>query len=285
MARPVGSKQGGRGSYHHLRLMAVLAHPDDESLGVGGTLLRYVAEGVGTAVVTATLGQVGWPGDPKEYPGPEALGRIREGELRAAVAELGVDELHLLGYMDGKLAEVDPQEATERIARLLRSFRPDVVITFGPEGAYGHPDHIAICQFTTAAVAAAADSNKYPEHAADGMGPHTVSKLYYMAPTRRLMRAYQDAFGELVMEVDGERRTFAGWDDWRISCWLDVQAYAEPHWRAIFCHRSQLPTYDRLRALNAEGRELIFSSETYYRALSLVNGGRAREDDLFAGLR
>jgi LmbE family N-acetylglucosaminyl deacetylase len=283
MDRPVA--KAARRSHGPLRLMAVLAHPDDESLGVGGTLRRYVAEGIGTAVVTATLGQVGWPGDPAANPGPAALGRLREGELRAAIEVLGVDELHLLGYMDGALDQVDPAEATERITRLLRTYCPDVVITFGPEGAYGHPDHIAICQLTTTAVLAAADPQTYPAQVADGLEPHTVAKLYYMAPTRSLMRAYQDAFGDLVMQLDGERRSFDGWDDWGISCRLDVRAYAESHWRAIFCHRSQLPTYDRLTALNEAARDAVLGSETYYRALSLVNGGRAREDDLFAGLR
>jgi LmbE family N-acetylglucosaminyl deacetylase len=285
MANHATDRSAEQGSRDALRLMAVLAHPDDESLGFGGTLLRYVAEGVETAVVTATLGQAGWQGDPAAFPGPEALGRIREDELRAAIAKLGVGELHLLGYMDGQLDQVDPAAAIERIVRHLRAFRPQVVITFGPEGAYGHPDHIAICQYTTAAVVASADPDRFADHAATDLKPHTVAKLYYLAPTRRLMRAYQAAFGAIAMEVDGQIRTFDGWDDWGVSCWIDVRAYTEPHWQAIFCHRSQLPTYERLNALGAEERGHIFGDETYYRALSLVNGGRAREDDLFAGLR
>src|SRR5262245_22580218 len=140
-----------------LRLMAVLAHPDDESLGFGGLLARYAAEGVETSVITATRGERGWFGDPRENPGMEALGRIREGELRAACRALGVGRLELLDYVDGDLDQADPQEAIGKIADYLREIRPDVVVTFGQDGAYGHPDHIAICQFATAAIVRAAN--------------------------------------------------------------------------------------------------------------------------------
>ena len=86
---------------HPLRLMAVLAHPDDESLGCGGTLAKYAAEGVETYLVTATLGERGWQGDPADDPGLAALACVREAELRCAVAILGIRELALLGYIDG----------------------------------------------------------------------------------------------------------------------------------------------------------------------------------------
>src|SRR6187401_166300 len=126
--------------------MCVLAHPDDESLGNGGTLARYAAEGVETYLATATRGERGWNGPPDAYPGPEALGRTREAELRAAAAELGLREVSFLDYIDGDLDQADPAEAVGRIGAVLRRVRPHVVITFGPDGAYGHPDHIAICQ-------------------------------------------------------------------------------------------------------------------------------------------
>ena len=153
-----------------LRLMAVLAHPDDESLGFGGTLARYASEGVETFLVTATRGERGrYRGHARRagsIPGPAALGRIRERELRAAAAVLGIREVSLLDYHDSDLDRADPREAVERIAAALRRVRPHVVITFGPDGAYGHPDHIAISQFTTAAIVAAAD----PAFADDGAG-------------------------------------------------------------------------------------------------------------------
>jgi len=121
--------------------MAVLAHPDDESLGFGGTLARCSSDGVETFLVTATRGERGRyrghaPGD-AQHPGPVELGRIRERELRAAAASLGVREVSLLDYRDGDLDRANPREAVERIAAHIRRVRPHVVITFGAEGAYG----------------------------------------------------------------------------------------------------------------------------------------------------
>ena len=142
-----------------LRLLAVLAHPDDESLGNGGMLVKYAAEGVKTYLVTATRGEQGWFADPKDYPGPEELGRIREGELRSAAKVLGVQEVSFLDYRDGELPNADHDEVVGKIVDHIRKIRPHVVVTFDQNGLYGHPDHIAICQFTTAAVAAAADPN------------------------------------------------------------------------------------------------------------------------------
>lgn len=162
--------------------MAVLAHPDDESLGVGGTLAKYASEGVETFLVTATRGERGrYRGhrDDERHPGPLTLGTIRESELRAAASALGIRELSLLGYRDQELDRADPQEAVARIVSHLRRTRPDVVVTFGPDGAYGHPDHIAICQYTTAALVAAADPSFRDEDAGAGRASsaHLVKKL------------------------------------------------------------------------------------------------------------
>ena len=99
--------------------MAVFAHPDDESLGMGGTLARCAAEGIETYLVTATRGERGRyreHRDGDQHPGPEKLGRIREAELRAAAQVLGLREVSLLGYMDGDLDRADPGEAAHRIA-------------------------------------------------------------------------------------------------------------------------------------------------------------------------
>ena len=165
-----------------LRLMAILAHPDDESLGLGGVLAHYAAEGVEVTVVTATRGERGrFRGEPQgpHHPGPDELARIREDELRCATRVLGARETIMLGYPDGALAEADPLEVTSRVAAHVRAVRPDVVLTFAPDGAYGHPDHIAISQLASAAVVAAADPR------AEGRGPdtepHAVAKLYYLA--------------------------------------------------------------------------------------------------------
>src|SRR5690242_12871851 len=153
-----------------LRLLCVLAHPDDESLATGGVLAQCATEGVETYLVTATRGERGRYGDGTTAPGPDVVGRAREAELTAAGTELGLREVTVLGYPDGALDQVDHAEAADVIAGHIRRIRPHVVITFGPEGAYGHTDHIAISQFTVAAIACAAD----PEHAAarNGHAPH-----------------------------------------------------------------------------------------------------------------
>src|SRR5262245_48488530 len=160
-----------------LRLMCILAHPDDESLGVGGTLARYAKEGIETFLVTATRGERGRFGDPAAVKPPlEMVGKVREAELRAAAKELGIQETYFLDYIDKDLDRADPFEAQAKIVRLIRSIKPQVVITFGPDGAYGHPDHIAISQLAGAAVLLAADSG-YADISVVGT-PHRISKFY-----------------------------------------------------------------------------------------------------------
>src|SRR5262249_36834441 len=159
-------------------LMCILAHPDDEALGFGGTLAHYANAGVATYLITATRGERGWPGEPATYPGAETLGRMREAELRAAAAILELQETMVLDYMDGDLDQADPVAIIDLLVSHLRRVRPQVVVTFDPTGIYGHPDHIAICQFTTAAISAAANPH-YGDRAAQA--PHQVSKLYYRA--------------------------------------------------------------------------------------------------------
>lgn len=268
-----------------LKLMAVLAHPDDESLGLGGTLAKYAAEGVEISLVTATRGESGrFRGhrDPPEHPGPDALGRIREAELRAAAAALGVRDVALLGYRDRELDRADPREAIRRIVGHVRTVRPQVVITFGPDGAYGHPDHIAISQLATAAVVAAAD----PAFADGGESrpPHAVSKLYYIAWPASTWAAYQGAFRDLVSTVDGVERRVVPWPDWAITTVVDTRAWWPTVWRAVSCHDSQVTAYERLGRLAPEHHEALWGRQSYYRAFSLVNGGRERETDVFEGL-
>ena len=265
-----------------LKLMCILAHPDDESLGTGGILAKYAAEGVETYLVTATRGERGWPGDDTEYPGLEALGRIREAELQAAAQALGLREVVFLDYIDGDLDQADPVEVINKIVTHLRRVRPQVVVTFDPTGAYGHPDHIAICQFATAAIVAAAD----PDYGkTGGLPPHRVSKLYYMVETEEDAIAYQEAFGELVMTIDGVKRRATGWESWAVTTRIDTTAYWRQVWQAISCHKSQLPEYLALQELPDEHHQNLWGTQSYYRAFSLVNGGRQVENDLFEGLR
>lgn len=265
-----------------LKLMCVLAHPDDESLGVGGTLAKYAAEGIETYLVTATRGQRGWWGDEKDYPGPKRLGQTREAELTAAAHVLSLGEVCFLDYVDGDLDQADPAEAAAKIVGHLRRVRPQVVVTFDPFGAYGHPDHIAASQFTTAAVACAAA----PDYAhASELAPHRVSKLYFRADTKSYLAAYQYAFGDLVMPVDGVERRASAWEDWAITTRIDTAAYWPTVWQAVSCHRTQLPGYSRLAKLPEEHHKNLWGCQGYYRAYSVVNGGRRIESDLFEGLR
>jgi LmbE family N-acetylglucosaminyl deacetylase len=269
----------------NLRLLAVLAHPDDESLGVGATLAKYASEGVETYVITATRGQAGRyygrrPGE--NHPGPTELGTIRERELRAAAATLGVREVTLLSYEDQRLDAAAPREVIAEIADHLRRLRPHVVITFPPDGAYGHPDHVAISQFATAALLLAADRGF---EAPSGLLPHVVSKLYYIVWPVEVWTVYQQAFRRLVSVVDGVERQAVPWPGWTITTVVDTRAHWATGWRAVLCHDSQVSNYEGLKNLPPEQQARIWAEQAFYRAFSLVNGGRVRETDLFDGVR
>lgn len=265
-----------------LKLMCILAHPDDESLGTGGILAKYAAEGIETYLITATRGERGWYGDEREHPGLDVLGRTREAELRAAAEVLGIREVHFLDYIDGDLDQAHPAEAIAKIVGHLRRVKPDVVVTFDAEGSYGHPDHIAISQFTTAALMEAA--NPHSSYYQD-LPPHSVAKLYYMAATKELLAVYQSVFGELVMHIDDVERRGQGWLDWAITTKVDAKAYWHTVWQAVRCHRSQMPAYSRLEQVSEAQHRILWNSQTYYRVFSRVNGGRKIEHDLFEGLR
>lgn len=264
-----------------LKLLCILAHPDDESLVTGGILAHYAAEGVETYVISATRGQKGWFSDPAAYPGPVALGRIREAELRAAADVLGLQEAILLDYQDGELDRADAGGVIRQLVAHIRRIRPQVVVTFDPTGLYGHPDHIAIGQFANGALVSAA--NPFYDYTAGAA--HQVAKLYYRVFTQPEQVAYEAAFGRLVMNIDGVDRGVVAWPTWAVSSRIDTAACWEQVWQAVACHRSQLPGYQKLRALPDEYHHMLWGSQTFYRAFSLVNAGRAVEDDLFAGVR
>jgi LmbE family N-acetylglucosaminyl deacetylase len=266
-----------------LRLMCVLAHPDDESLGTGGTLARYAAEGVATYLVTATRGEKGRFGDGDSMPDPDVVGRTREAELLAAARELGLRDVKILGYPDGGLDAVDPAAAIETIVGHLRRVRPHVVITFAPDGAYGHPDHIAISQMTTAAIMCAADRS-FGSAAALGE-PHRVSKLYFIAWSSKKWNAYQAALRKLVIRVDGEERQVSPWPDWAVTTVIDTSQVWPAVWRAVSCHKTQMTIYKKLDDLSAEHQQSLWGTQEFYRVFSTVNGGRLQESDLFEGLR
>jgi LmbE family N-acetylglucosaminyl deacetylase len=255
-----------------LKLLCVLAHPDDESLGTGGTLAKYAGEGVQTHVITATRGERGRFGDTPERPDAHVIATTREAELRAAAAALGVREVTVLGYPDGALDSVDAVAAQTTIANHIRRIQPQVVITFGPEGAYGHPDHVAISQLTTAAIVRAADH--WP-----------VAKLYYIAWSAAAWRAYENALKKLTSTVDGIERQVIAAPDWGITTRIDTTGVWPSVWRAVQCHHTQMSVYRKLADLPPDDHRALWGRQEFYRAFSLVNGGRAGESDLFEGLR
>jgi LmbE family N-acetylglucosaminyl deacetylase len=274
-----------------LKLMTIFAHPDDESMGTGSTLARYAEEGVEISIVSATRGQRGWVHDPQDYPGPEALGKIREAELYDAARVLGVRQVYLLDYMDGDLDQAEPAGVIAQLTAILRRQRPQVVVTFGPDGAYGHPDHIAISQFATAAVVCSASASYQPEGLppaldfAEARTPHQVSKLYYLVDTRETLEMYERFAEDLVMNVDGQiRRPFA-WEEWAVTTRIEGGDYWRRGWEAVQKHASQVGAYEALLDLPLQYSQVLWGKRMYYRAMSLVNGGRKLERDLFEGLR
>lgn len=265
-----------------LKLLAVFPHPDDETLGLGSTLARYSTQGVETYLVCATRGERGWFDSEGPNPGFEGVARIREAELQCAAEQLGLREVCFLDYIDGDVDQAEPSEIIKKIAAHVRRIQPQVIVTFPPDGAYGHPDHIALSQFTNGALVCAADGNFAD---ADKQPPHRVSKLYYMVDSLDVVNAANEAFGGISMDVDGVTRHHIGWEDWQITTRLDNNKYMEKVRDAIRCHKSQLPGYGPIAEWSVDEPAKVFGLGHFYRTFSLVNGGRKVETDLFEGLR
>lgn len=266
-----------------LKLLVAFAHPDDESMSMGGTLAKYAAQGVETYYVCASRGERGWCGPEEQYPGPQALGQLREKELRAAVNELDMSGLYFLDYIDGDVDQANHNEAIGKIVSHIRRIQPQVVVTFPPDGNYGHPDHIAMGQFTSAAVVCAADASyQDPQN----LPPHRVSKLYYMVDSEKFIDFIAPFMGDLTFPVGDQLRGEIAWKEWMVTTRIDMADYCHSAWRAVQCHQSQLPSLGKMAEMNEDaGAAVLAMQGTFYRAFSLVNGGRRVETDLFAGLR
>ena len=162
------------------RLAAVFAHPDDETFAVGGTLARYADDAVRCALYCATDGDAGQSSGIPVSSRAE-LGALRREELRAACTALGVAAIERGGHPDGALAAVDPELVLAEIVRFFRRERPEVVLTFGPEGApTRHRDHRAISRLATAAYLLADTTTAYPDQLAEGLAPHRAERLCYV---------------------------------------------------------------------------------------------------------
>jgi LmbE family N-acetylglucosaminyl deacetylase len=175
-------------------LLSVLAHPDDESFGMGGTLALYAQQGVRVYLICATRGEAGEVG-PEYLQDYKSIGELREAELRCAAGHLGLAGVYFLDYRDSgmpgsphnshptALAQAPLQEVAARIAEYIRLLQPQVVLTFDPIGGYRHPDHIAIHQATVEAFRLAGD----PDFVSDSP-PYQPQKLYYHTISKRFIR-------------------------------------------------------------------------------------------------
>lgn len=283
-----------------LTLMAVFAHPDDESFGSGGTLARYGADpGIRVVLVCATRGEAGEISNP-ELATPERLGEIREGELRCACQTLGIDALYFLDYRDSGMAGTpenlergvftmaDFDEVVGKIVEHIRRERPNVVVTFDETGGYGHPDHIAIHHHVKAAFDAAADPLQYPDQLADGLEPHQAQKLYFTAIPRRFFRSAVEKMKELGIEIPERYRNRLdkpiGLPDEACTTDVYVQDFWDTKQAAVQCHATQLNPDSIFAALPPEIMRELQAWECFQLAESLV-GDDEGSHDLFAGLR
>ena len=280
-----------------LSLMAVFAHPDDESFGIGGTLARYGKDpAVRVVLVCATRGEAGEISNP-ELASAARLGEVRERELWCACQTLGVEDLFLLGYRDSgmagsadnqnarALARADFDEAVGKVVAHIRRERPDVVVTFDENGGYGHPDHIAIHQITKAAFAAAADPARYAEQIEAGLAAHQASKLYYTAIPRRFFRAAVEKMQELGIKVPEryqERVDNLGLPEEACTTDIYVQDFWSTKQAAVACHATQLSPDSIFAMLPPEVMRELQAWECFQLAKTTV-GEDQDVHDLFAG--
>lgn len=290
-----------------LRLMAVHAHPDDESSKGAATMAKYVAEGVSVLVVTCTGGERGSVLNPKlDRPDVwENITAIRKAEMDTARAILGVEQAWL-GFVDSGLPEGDPppplpdgcfalqdvDQAAGPLVRVMREFRPHVVTTYDESGGYPHPDHIMCHKVSVAAFEAAGDPGRYP----DVGEPWQPRKLYYhMTFSKRRMLALHEAMLAAGLEspyVDWLKRFDERPDiDKRVTTRIECAEYFPVRDDALRAHATQVDPDGGWFRVPLELQQRVWPTEDYELARSVVDvpaGGRAGEaveDDLFAGVR
>ena len=279
-----------------LRLMAVHAHCDDETITMGGTLATYADRGVKTCVVCCTDGKLATivdPDMPEETTRPR-LAEIREAELREACRILKVDEVEFLRYGDSGMAGtptnqlpdafwmVPLDEATGRIVAQIRRFRPHVVVTYDGNGAYGHPDHIQAHRATLLAVEAAHLSPMYK----DAGEPWRVEKLYYTAFPRKEMKrivqmAKQAGMDPPFGEENADEMAFLTPDEY-VTTTISGKAVVARKREALRAHRSQISA-DWPQLTLPDEIAVQFADEFFQLVISR-KPAVLPETDLFAGL-
>jgi mycothiol S-conjugate amidase len=282
-----------------LRLMAVHAHPDDESSKGAATMARYVSEGVDVLVCTCTGGERGTVLNPAmDRPGiRENMAAVRAQEMKRAREILGVEQ-SFLGFVDSGLPAGDPlpplpagcfatqpiEAAAAPLVAAIRDFRPSVILTYDEVGGYPHPDHVKTHQVSVEAFAAAGDPGRYP-----GVGePWQPLKLYYHLPFhRKRLETLRDEMvrrGLSAQCAEWLRRSEERNDLHSVTTRVPCADFFEIRDRALIAHASQIDPNGHWFACPLDIQRAAWPTEDYYLVRSLVPT-KLPEDDLFAGLR
>lgn len=278
-------------------LLAVLAHPDDESFGMGGTLALYAQRGVAVHLVCATRGEAGEMA-PEMLEGYASTAERRVSELRCAAGILGLSGVDFLDYRDSgmtgspdnehpeALVRAPLEEVTGRIVTHIRRLRPQVVVTFDPIGGYKHPDHIAVHLATVQAFQQAGDPNYVDPQ---GLPAYQPQKLYYHVISKRMLQIAVRVMPLLGRDPrrfgrngDIDLLDLANAGNFPIHAVIDYRAVAEKRAAAAACHASQLEGGPQ-RGLLGLAFRLFGGKEAYMRAAPPVKG-RGKERDLFEGI-
>lgn len=250
-----------------LSLLAIFAHPEDESFGPAGTLAKYASEGVQVSLVTATR-----PSAPpqKEFTmappdDPGAGGRDRLCSCRTS----GVRRGCFFDYRPGELHLLDPQLIEDQLVRLIRELEPQVIVTFGPQGLSGDSDHQIVNHVARAAFRDSGDPAKFENHFREGLGAFAPKKLYYCVLPSSVVTRWG---------VQG----LCSVPDEDVTTVVDVSAYSEAMKNALYCQRSH--ALDFIRWL-MEDQRIEWDKEYYALVESRLHKKPRRERDLFAGLR
>jgi LmbE family N-acetylglucosaminyl deacetylase len=247
-------------------ILAVFAHPDDESLACGGTLARAADAGAKVVLLCATRGESGSISDPSLVPDGD-LGRVRTRELAEAAALLGLSEVTILDHPDGDLRWADVPELHAEIVMMIRRYRPYAVITFGEDGLYWHLDHIGIHERTlTAVLSFGADAPPlYYVTMAKGIMRAVVEAAHVRGaapPDSNFWGIAPDAFGDAA-----EAPTFG----------IDVRDWAARKLNALRCHRTQLGPHNPLAWIDEADAQRFLGIEYFRRAPIPDAGGRVLE--------
>jgi LmbE family N-acetylglucosaminyl deacetylase len=265
--------------------MAIFAHPDDEAFGTGGTLSKYAAEGCDVYLVTATRGESGQIAEP-DLATPANLPLVRERELRCACEVYGIHPPRFLDYVDGQLSIVNQGQAVGKLVRIIRQLKPQVIITFGLDGIYGHYDHIAVGRWATIAFDLAADADCFPGQLDESCEPHQVSKLYYRSLPEEQVRAMSEGNEPAAVMMDGVPFQFVGRRRDEITTVVDVRDYLEAKRHGIRCHATQVGRENLPGPVSEEARRAPwFGRETYTLVRSTVGWPQEVESDLFERVR